>query len=1074
MHRQLTHIDRFLKRLSQHSPLALFVGAGISVSAGIPSAPAVVRILQSRFPRRLRSDRRYAYAQAFNRVFPGPKHRGDRRAFIEGLCAGATPSTEHLRIAQLVQAGTFQWVATTNFDHLAELAILASGSEAQVVLYDEDIDTLDVPRGGARVLKLHGDFLFDDLANLGTEMRRRLHAQMRGKLASLLRDSGLVVMGYGGHDLSIMEFLKDAAASPHQLTNGLWWFYHSERELANPHLVELGSILASQAKPFGLIGPISAVDALARIAAALHLPPIDASPLSPALKVRNLFLKRSNPYERPLQRPPAPTQRSSRRVPRNLHAAVTALAHGGAYCVSVSSPGETGQLADQLSRVVGRDNVFYFCDRFAENPVLNRLQADLVAFAARRGIAIPSASFLRGIVDHLLSESVVFLFDATYAGASHVQKHYWERVIDIMASGAEARRGTVAVLLRPQHLASVVPDLTAGLAIRLPSAAGFFVDASGVKPAVVPPNLVVLNVGKSRLAPKADTSASVARRRKSRQPNAARRLERLLALLRFAHNPTALRVLTGDPLFSVILSSLAETGEVERRGERFTLTPPAIDRMAGRRKPRALHLRLALRYVRLAQESSALMGLHYALEAEHHFWEAGDSGRGLLQILGCAASLLNHGFDEFVFKTLLDYATDTEQAGLPFLLGLEPAVQFDFAITFFQSTLGVPLDQQRVGQVVLAGLLDSCMSRWEPPYRDLFRARVAFVTGNQGGVEASLRAAAEGFSTLRRPVDRAGVLLELSGCIDEDAVAGRRSLSMRLSRLRLLESLGLARRAYQLYREAGDEQGMAAAQDNMASSLLAMGHIDPALRLEERSREIQSREPGYSRRKAVVYGNLSTIYLLKGDLRKAEGYLYETCAHYSYLGEWQGVLRHLVNVHMGIQHLGGSQQERLGSLAYRRVVEFAEATRGRRGYSEIFPIVLNVLGNLLLERLAAGDRGSAVESFRELLRTLPEHAEDEDTVAAVYSFAARILARFGERGVGGQLTDLLGGSGSYLIQCGDALIDCATRNLDGLSLRLQSIGLAQKAAEDLATLAKRVWQDQIGICQRGVVTPAGP
>jgi len=156
------------------------------VNAGIQAGSGVIQILKKRYPKALRkATDEYAYSEAFKVALPGKKAQPVRRRLFEELCAGRAPTEEHHLIAHLVDHQKFPIVFTTNFDQLTEVALSTRCSpQPQVYMYDEDIEppeySVDVPK----LVKLHGDFLFDDMANLEDELRQRLHENMRSKLLS--------------------------------------------------------------------------------------------------------------------------------------------------------------------------------------------------------------------------------------------------------------------------------------------------------------------------------------------------------------------------------------------------------------------------------------------------------------------------------------------------------------------------------------------------------------------------------------------------------------------------------------------------------------------------------------------------------------------------------------------------------------------------------------------------------------------------------------------------------------------------------------------------------------------------
>src|SRR2546427_11774169 len=90
------NFDQLVEHLSKRLKASILVGAGISVTSGIPTSARIVRIL-----RRLRLiDGDADYGAAMERAF---KRRHERRAFLERLFHKRLPSQEHYSLAHLVE-----------------------------------------------------------------------------------------------------------------------------------------------------------------------------------------------------------------------------------------------------------------------------------------------------------------------------------------------------------------------------------------------------------------------------------------------------------------------------------------------------------------------------------------------------------------------------------------------------------------------------------------------------------------------------------------------------------------------------------------------------------------------------------------------------------------------------------------------------------------------------------------------------------------------------------------------------------------------------------------------------------
>ena len=141
-----------------------------------------------------------------------------RRVLLPGLSFG------YRQLAQLLKAKIFDTVFTTNFDHLVR-----RGCEG---LLDQPLkEVLSIAQypieepspSDPRLIRMHGDFYHGNVLNSEGEMEQvpqeRTHAAYR-----LLQNNGLVVIGYGGNDQTIMaDLLYDHIHDAHFLRNGLLW-----------------------------------------------------------------------------------------------------------------------------------------------------------------------------------------------------------------------------------------------------------------------------------------------------------------------------------------------------------------------------------------------------------------------------------------------------------------------------------------------------------------------------------------------------------------------------------------------------------------------------------------------------------------------------------------------------------------------------------------------------------------------------------------------------------------------------------------------------------------------------------
>lgn len=240
--RNVSDLARYIKnRTDEHSNYCLFLGAGCSVTSGIRPASALVTEWrqqtaielglppgstleeQINFLREKGSawyDPAREYSSLFERRFDLQRQR---RVFVESEVAGKMPSIGYAYLTSLVEQRYFNTIFTTNFDDLVNEAFyLFSNQRPIVCAHDSSINSVTVTSKRPKVIKLHGDYLFDDLKSTLRETES-LEQNMKAKLAEFSKDHGLIVVGYSGADRSIMDNLHVLLRNEDYLKSGVYW-----------------------------------------------------------------------------------------------------------------------------------------------------------------------------------------------------------------------------------------------------------------------------------------------------------------------------------------------------------------------------------------------------------------------------------------------------------------------------------------------------------------------------------------------------------------------------------------------------------------------------------------------------------------------------------------------------------------------------------------------------------------------------------------------------------------------------------------------------------------------------------
>lgn len=224
--------------VNTNQPMSLLVGAGASISSGIPSAerciwewkqdifatnnptlreivgeislPASKRRIQNWLDGRggypaLGADAEYSfYAEA---CYPTAR---DRRGFFEKYIKAARPFLGYKLLPLLIRNDVIRSVWTTNFDGLPARACAAANVPYVEIGMDTQHRVLaPAGRGSLRLISLHGDYRYDELKNTETELQEQ-EAQLRNALVHDIGEHDLLVVGYSGRDQSLMKALLDA------------------------------------------------------------------------------------------------------------------------------------------------------------------------------------------------------------------------------------------------------------------------------------------------------------------------------------------------------------------------------------------------------------------------------------------------------------------------------------------------------------------------------------------------------------------------------------------------------------------------------------------------------------------------------------------------------------------------------------------------------------------------------------------------------------------------------------------------------------------------------------------------
>ena len=161
------------------------------------------------------------YSLLFEMVYDQPSQR---RVYIEECLKEARPGWGYVYLTSLLSERFFDVVFTTNFDDLMNEAcyLYSHALRPLVAAHDSAIQGIRVTSGRPKIIKLHGDFLYDNIKNTLSELQT-LETNTKNKLHQFAQEYGLVVLGYSGRDRSVMDTLELLLRDGENYKQGVYW-----------------------------------------------------------------------------------------------------------------------------------------------------------------------------------------------------------------------------------------------------------------------------------------------------------------------------------------------------------------------------------------------------------------------------------------------------------------------------------------------------------------------------------------------------------------------------------------------------------------------------------------------------------------------------------------------------------------------------------------------------------------------------------------------------------------------------------------------------------------------------------
>lgn len=945
--------------------VVFLTGAGFSRRAGIPLGREIVQYLDSKVEETDLSE--LSYADAWECAFPAEESEGARRKIIEELIAGKPPlnghypppdsseeylwdgmtNTEdwsvgcHYLLANLIEEGVTNGVITTNFDHLHEISFNVYCSLIhQVFQYDDLMDSRELESEYPKLFKLHGDFLYEDLANLSDEMRRRVTETMRETLIEFLQNRALVVIGYGGNDNSIMSLLESAAEDS-SLNEGVWWVSHGKLG-SHDKIESLRDTLNQNNQEWHLLEPVNDEKIkshrfLQSLTANLDIEEPEVAPFG-VDRFRNHVIDSLAPhFGRPRQFDPKPDDSAeSAELGQEF---MDIFRTSGTYMIEDDINIKTAAAVHWLRENSDRP-VFYFSHRFAHGLSWRVLLKNLKLFATANGISTKGRSDYTQIIVEIFERDAIVIIDDIYlSGDNAVRQNYWEKLELIRALQYATGQGTFAMVaenkIPDQALVSMYLEalenlqypLTAGI---LKRGSLVITDASSRQVPVedhheleiLQKNHLSARWKPGELEPKHTEVASINVRKlvegndeSSLQENIeepiqelqdeSRQLIKILSQLRNAEEAEFLsRFVDGN--VHPILTEYDRAGLVENRRGRYLINDQIRqvineDYLSNRERNR-IHKQIAQAFVEHSKEAYQTHKLHYLRESEYHYYECGKEVEALRTFLQFADHLTEQGFDRFVLATITDFfKTNASEENIFDKLNIDEQIRAFLIINKAGNQLVD--DDDRFGKYSKL-LLEMLSQDWGASYYHLAEGLVSHLNGHYKHAIQNLKRAESAHDELDSPQILGEIRQILANChIQLHNEFGNYDAKNNY----VDEFLSWNQAAVECFRESGDKIREAECLDNRALTRASQEGPEAALSDLREARDILIQQEGVGRRKAVLYGNLSAIHQhlaeqevsdpeFLREIRKSEGYFYESASNYIAVGDTTGVLNLLVSL----------------------------------------------------------------------------------------------------------------------------------------------------------------------------------
>lgn len=198
----------------------LIIGAGVSVSAGIPAASGIMETIQKQYTARWERENPKSYADHMKLLPPR-----ERKDLINTFIKAAKLNYAHLCMAKLIQAGYVDRVLTTNFDTLLSRSLALENIFPGIYDFALHQEYRPEETSDISIFHLHGQKDGYKLLNTEEEVEE-IFKKSRPLFEDTFKDRTIIVVGYSGVNDPVVEHLKKVDYFNHSL----YWITYEDHE----------------------------------------------------------------------------------------------------------------------------------------------------------------------------------------------------------------------------------------------------------------------------------------------------------------------------------------------------------------------------------------------------------------------------------------------------------------------------------------------------------------------------------------------------------------------------------------------------------------------------------------------------------------------------------------------------------------------------------------------------------------------------------------------------------------------------------------------------------------------------